>query len=143
MSQAFGVVSGGDEIDVMNSLLLQVQNLIRKLCLCDGMSHALTADGAVLTKDTPQVAPRKEYGSRAALTADGRLLPQMGRTAGYEEFRGHLTYAPLVFLSIHTARTWTSRAYICFRFGHFLRPFFFFIYYTTITKRFQVFFVFF
>lgn len=79
-------MGGGDEIDVMGAPVLQVQHFLHQLvyrqCLVAPGLEFL-ADLVVLAKDAGQVAAGKEYGSRASLPRDGRLLTVVQAGVGY------------------------------------------------------------
>ena len=77
----------------MNPLGLQAKEDVGKLVLTHAAAATVVADDAILAEHAAKITPRKEHGTRATRTADGRLLPRMGRGTGNEDLVSHTAKA--------------------------------------------------
>ena len=85
------VVTGRDQIDVVNPLVPQPEKNIPQLVSGDGFSCFSSADFMVLAEYAPQITPGKENGSGASGAGNAGLLTEMGGGAGNQRQLRRLT----------------------------------------------------
>ena len=75
-----GIMRGGDQVDIVRPLLLQVKHSFDQLVRANLDPLPAVADTIILTEHTAKIAARKEHGARASLAADAGLFPHMQRS---------------------------------------------------------------
>ena len=73
---------GGDEVDVVGTLPLQVEEDLRQVLHRDLFAETLGTDGIILAEAAFQGAAGEEHGSAAAGAADAGFLPEVQGSAG-------------------------------------------------------------
>ena len=78
-------LAGGDEVDVVCALPLQIEKDLGQMLGRDLPAQPLGADGVILAEAALEGAAREKHRAAAPGAADARLLPEMqGRAGGFQ-----------------------------------------------------------
>ena len=78
-------LAGGDEVDVVGALLLQIEENFGQMLYRDLFAQSLGADGVILAETTLEGAAREKHGAAASGAADAGLFPEVqGRAGGFQ-----------------------------------------------------------